>query len=38
LNSVYERAAYDLAVDYRREPVPPLNELQRRWARTVLRS
>lgn len=36
LNTAYDRAAYDLAVDYRREPVPPLREAQQAWAHTLL--
>jgi hypothetical protein len=36
LNTAYDRAAYDLAIDYRREPVPPLTESQQRWAQTLL--
>ncbi|MCL4201904.1 MAG: DUF4058 family protein [Pirellulaceae bacterium] len=32
LNAAYERGAYDLAVDYHRQPVPPLNDEQRQWA------
>ncbi len=38
LNTAYDRAAYDLAVDYRREPVPPLSEAQQRWAHALLQS
>jgi hypothetical protein len=38
LNTAYDRAAYDMAIDYRREPVPPLDETQQRWARTLLES
>ena len=36
LNTAYERAAYDLAINYRREPVPPLTETQWAWARPLL--
>ena len=32
LHTAYERGAYDLAVDYQRQPVPPLNDEQRQWA------
>ncbi len=38
LNTAYDRAAYDLAINYRREPVPPLNEAQQRWAHALLQS
>ncbi len=36
LNAAYDRAAYDMAIDYRREPVPPLDDAQQRWARSRL--
>jgi hypothetical protein len=36
LNTAYDRAAYDVAVNYRGEPVPPLNEAQQRWAHALL--
>jgi hypothetical protein len=36
LAGVYERAGYDLAVDYSREPVPPLSEENKIWADTWL--
>jgi Protein of unknown function (DUF4058) len=38
LNTVYDRAAYELTVDYSAEPVPPLNEEQARWAKDLLRT
>lgn len=38
VNTAYDRAAYDMAVDYCREPIPPLNESQQRWAHTLLQS
>jgi hypothetical protein len=38
LNTAYDRAAYDLAIDYRRAPVPPLNEAQQLWAHALLQS
>jgi hypothetical protein len=38
LSTAYDRAAYDVAIDYRREPVPPLNETQQPWAHTLLQS
>lgn len=37
LNGVYERARYNLAIDYRQEPVPPLKEEDVVWADTLLR-
>ncbi len=36
LDSVYERSAYDLKVDYRSDPVPPLTGEQAAWARRLL--
>lgn len=33
LHDLYDRAAYDLSIDYRQEPVPPLREEDRIWAR-----
>ncbi len=38
LNSVYDRAGYDLDIDYRRPPVVRLPREQARWANQVLRS
>jgi hypothetical protein len=38
LTVAYDRAAYDMAVDYRREPVPPLTEPQQCWAHALLHS
>ena len=35
LGVIYDRASYDMSVDYAREPVPPLPEADREWARTV---
>lgn len=37
LAGVYERARYDLAIDYSFEPVPPLKEEDRVWADALLR-
>lgn len=37
LDAAYENGAYDLEVDYRREPSPPLPEGQRAWADSLLR-
>ena len=33
---VYERAGYDLSVDYRRPPVPPLERKDAEWAAALL--
>jgi hypothetical protein len=38
LNTAYDRAAYDLEVDYRQEPVPPLEEPTATWAHDLLRA
>jgi hypothetical protein len=35
--SVYDRAAYDATVDYRKEPRPPLEGDDAKWARDLLR-
>ena len=37
LRTAYERGAYDLSVDYRRKPDPPLKGDDARWAETLLR-
>jgi hypothetical protein len=36
-NSVYERSAFDLVVNYRSDPEIPLNEADAQWADTLLR-
>ncbi|MFN8453880.1 MAG: DUF4058 family protein [Anaerolineae bacterium] len=33
---LYEQAGYDLRIDYRVEPVPPLSSVQAAWANTLL--
>jgi len=38
LYAQYERAAYDLSLDYRTEPVPPLSGDDRGWAHELLLS
>jgi hypothetical protein len=38
MHSVYERAAYDLSVDYRVPPDPPLRKTDAKWADKLLRS
>jgi hypothetical protein len=37
LRSVYDRAAYDVSVDYRKEPEPPLTGNDAKWARELVR-
>jgi len=37
LHAVYDRAGYDLRIDYRAEPEPPLNGDDAAWADTLLR-
>jgi len=37
LNGVYDRARYNLAIDYSQEPVPPLKEEDAVWADILLR-
>jgi hypothetical protein len=37
LNTAYDRAAYDLQLDYRAEPRPPLRPEQADWAAALLR-
>jgi hypothetical protein len=36
-SSVYDRAAYDASVDYRKAPEPPLEGDDAKWARELLR-
>lgn len=36
LNGLYDRAGYDLAIDYNRDPVPPLLEADAAWAETLV--
>ncbi|MBI3408853.1 MAG: DUF4058 family protein [Planctomycetes bacterium] len=38
LNAVYVRGAYDLSIDYRKEPEPPLRPTDAAWADRLLRS
>ena len=38
LDSAYDRAGYDLGIDYRTEPKPPLDGELARWADQLLRS
>jgi hypothetical protein len=38
LNAAYDRASYDLRIDYRKEPKPPLDEKLAAWADELLRS
>jgi hypothetical protein len=37
LNSAYDRAEYDASVDYRKDPEPPLEGDDAKWARELLR-
>jgi hypothetical protein len=37
LRTVYDRAAYDMTVDYRKDPHPPLEGADATWARDLLR-
>jgi hypothetical protein len=37
LNGIYDRAAYDLKLDYSSEPVPPLPEADAVWVDSVLK-
>jgi hypothetical protein len=36
LAGIYDRASYDLVIDYRQDPVPPLSEEDAAWANTLL--
>ncbi|MGG6240201.1 DUF4058 family protein [Nodosilinea sp. AN01ver1] len=36
VNGVYDRASYDLAIDYSQDPVPPLSTADTAWARKWL--
>ncbi len=37
LNAAYERGAYDLEIDYRKEPVPPLVDEHAAWVAALLK-
>ena len=37
LQELYDRAGYDLAIDYTQEPIPPLSENDTTWADILLR-
>ncbi len=37
LNELYDRASYDLIIDYRQEPIPALSEENAAWVDTLLR-
>ncbi|MEH2361356.1 DUF4058 family protein [Nostoc sp.] len=37
LHGVYDRAGFDLAIDYNREPVPPLGEVDAAWVYELLK-
>lgn len=38
LHALYERAAYDLRINYRQEPVPPFVNEDAQWVDALLRS
>jgi len=38
LNSAYERGGYDLAIDYSKDPSPPLDPALTEWARAVVQA
>ena len=38
LHDLYDRAGYDLSVDYRRDPVPPFEGDDAAWVADLLRS
>ena len=38
VQTVYDRAAYELQIDYRAEPVPPLSPQRAQWADELLRT
>lgn len=38
LGTAYDRAGYDVEIDYRREPVPPLSPESARWADELLKA
>jgi len=38
LHEVYDRAGFDLAIDYRQEPQPPLEGEDAAWADALLRA
>jgi hypothetical protein len=37
IDDIYDRAGFDLAIDYRQPPTPPLSDEDAAWAATVLR-
>ncbi len=37
INEMYDRASYDLVIDYSKEPIPPLSEVNAAWADALLR-
>ena len=37
LHALYDRASYDLRIDYEREPVPPLTPADSEWTRALMR-
>ena len=37
INGIYERASYDLVIDYSQEPVPELSEEDKNWVDGILK-
>ena len=37
LKTAYGRAAYDVSIDYRKPPIPPLEGSDQKWARQLIR-
>jgi hypothetical protein len=37
LHALYDRASYDLRIDYEKEPIPPLASEDAEWAKTLVR-
>lgn len=37
LKTAYDRAAYDVSIDYRKPPIPPLEGSDQKWARQLIR-
>jgi hypothetical protein len=38
LLQIYNQARYDLAIDYHRDPIPPLREADLAWANALLQA
>ena len=37
LHQIYDRAAYNLEIDYRQDPMPPLADKDREWVEALLK-